>query len=229
MIIKTKGIVIKYLKYGETSIIVQIFTEELGVMSCMVNGIRSVRAKRSMGYFQPFSLLDVVVYMKPHREIQRLSEFKYFAPVHRIQQDIRKSTIVLFLAEVMGKFLLREEGADHKGLFAFLSRSILTLDVMESGVENFHLHFLLKILPYLGLGIEDGESLVHNMELELVEEDSQLIGFISRLLNTPISEPLKSSGAMRFKALELVLNYYRHHTAQQGEIKSLKVLHQVFR
>jgi len=229
MITKTRGIVIKYLKYQETSIIVQVFTERFGLTSFMVNGIRSPKSKRSIGYFQPFSLLDLVAYIKPNREIQRLSEYKYLAPTHRIQQDIRKGTIVLFLAEILGKLLKHEQGESHEELFGFLLQSVLTFDSMEKFIENFHLHFLLKMLPYVGLSVEDGSELLKNMELEMIEEDQQLIDFVSRIISSDFQDEIGGSGNLRFKALELVLKYYEHHTDQLGEIKSLKVLHQVFR
>lgn len=228
MIVKTRGIVIKYLKYRETSIIVQIFTEDFGLVSFMVNGIRSPRSKRSIGYFQPFSLLELVAYIKPNRDIQRLSEYKYFAPVHNIQQDIRKSTIILFLSEVLGKLVAPEPTQEHKSLFQYLVTSVITFDMMDREIENFHLHFLLKILPYLGLGVRDAEGLIHSMELEMIEQDKKLIDFISAILNTPVTDPVRTSGKVRFKALELILRYYQHHTNQLGDIKSLKVLHQVF-
>lgn len=229
MISTTKGIVIKYLKYQETSIIVHIFTEKFGMASFMINGIRSARSKRSIGYFQPFSLLELVSYMKPNREIQRLSEYKYYAPTHNIQTDIRKSTIALFLSEVLGKLLAHEKGHAQEFLFDFLSESILAFDHLKSGIENFHLHFLLKILPYIGLGIEDGQSLIQSMELEMIEEDQRMIDLISQILDSEFESPLTGSGKLRFKALELILNYYQHHTDALGDIKSLKVLRQVFR
>ncbi|MEQ8581105.1 MAG: DNA repair protein RecO [Marinoscillum sp.] len=229
MVTKTRGIVIKYLKYQESSIIVQIFTEHYGLMSFMVNGIRSPRSKRSIGYFQAFSLLELVAYIKPNRSIQRLSEYKYYATAHHIQQDIRKGTIVLFLSEILSKLLTHEQGESHERLFAFLSNAIITFDSLQSEIENFHLHFLLKMLPFVGLDVEDGTALVHSMELEMIEEDHNLITFISSIISSDYTEPVQGSGALRFKALELILNYYEHHTTQLGEIKSLKVLHQVFR
>lgn len=229
MLVKTRGIVIKYMKYQEASIIVQVFTEEFGLSSFIVNGIRSARSKRSIGYFQPFSLLDMVAYVKPNRDIQRLSEYKYFAPVHGIQQDIRKSTIVLFLSEILGKLLVHEKGDAQELLFDFLTQSILTFDVMTREIENFHLHFLLKILPIMGLGVADGDGLIRSMELEMIEEDQRLIGFVSDIIQSDYTEPVAGSGELRFKALELILKYYEHHTDQLGEIKSLKVLHQVFK
>lgn len=228
MISKTRGVVIKYLKYKESSIIVQIFTEDYGLVSFMINGIRSPRSKRSIGYFQPFSLLELVVYIKPNREIQRLSEYKFFSPVHSIQQDIRKSSIALFLSEVLGKLLVHEPDDEHSHIFNFLATSIQALDLMSSEIENFHLHFLLKLMPYLGVGVSDGRGLIHSMELEMVEQDDQLLEFISKILTTPMTDPIKSSGQIRFKALDLVLSYLQHHIAQFGEIKSLKILHQIF-
>ncbi|MEQ8554226.1 MAG: DNA repair protein RecO [Cyclobacteriaceae bacterium] len=227
MIEKTRGIVIKYLKYQETSIIAQIFTEKFGLTSFMINGIRSARSKRSIGYFQPFSLLELVAYTKSGRDIQRLSEYRYYAPAHHIQTDIRKSTIALFLSEILAKLLHHEKG-DQEDLYRFLSDSIITFDSMSENVENFHLHFLLKILPYIGLGVEDGPELIKSMELEMIHEDQKLTQFLSALMNTEITGPVAGSGQLRFKALELILNYYHHHTDSIGEIKSLKVLHQVF-
>lgn len=228
MITKTRGIVIKYLKYQETSIIVHIFTEQYGLVPFIVNGVRSPRSKRGIGYFQPFSLLELVAYMKPNREIQRLSEYKYFAPSHHIQQDVRKSTIVLFLSEILGKLLTHEQGPSHGQLFQFLSSSVQTFDRMAGEIENFHLHFLLKMLPHVGLGVDDADAMLHSMELEMIEEDHNLITFISAILQSDYMEHVPGNGALRFKALEFLLNYYQHHTAQIGEIKSLKVLHQVF-
>lgn len=228
MLTKTRGIVIRYVKFRETSIIVQIFTEDHGLMGFVVNGIRSPRSKKSIAYFQPFALLDLVAYIRPGREVQRLSEYRYAAPVHQIGQDVRKSTIILFLSEVMGKLLLHEPAQVHRGLFDFLADAVTTLDRMTSQVENFHLHFLLKAMPHLGLGVSDGESLVHSMELEMIEENRQVIDLISAILQREVTDPVPATGQLRYQTLELILQYYQHHTHDFGQIRSLEVLHQIF-
>ncbi len=228
MIVSTKGIVIKYLKYQESSIITQIFTEQYGFMSFIVNGIRSPKSKKSIGYFQPFSLLEMVAYIKPNREIQRLTEYKYFSPTHQIQQNIKKSSIILFLSEIMSKLLTQEKGEGHQSLFHFLSHSIIILDQMEEEIENFHLHFLLKLLPHVGLGAEDGDKMLESMDLHMIEGDRILIQYITEIIRTNYNDHVAGTGTIRFKALNFLLNYYEHHTSQMGEIKSLKVLHQVF-
>lgn len=227
MVTKTRGIVLNYIKYQETSIIVKIYTEDFGMSSFIINSIRSQKSKKSIGFFQPFSLLDIVAYVKPNREIQRLSEWKSFHPTFGIQQNIYKSTIVLFLSEILGKILINES-EEHKDLFDFLTRCIITLDQIEDGIQNFHLHFLLKIMPYLGFGISDGEELLRSMELENIHDDRMVIELISKLLSTSILDIIPTSGNVRFKTLETILSYYDHHDIHINEIKSLKVLHKVF-
>ncbi|XOV92321.1 MAG: DNA repair protein RecO [Bacteroidota bacterium] len=225
MIQKTRGIVIHYIKYQETSIIVKIFTEEFGMVSFLVNGIRSSKSKRSIGYFQPFSLLDLVTYIKNGREIQRLSEYKYLHATPSISHDIRKATIALFLSEVLGKALQQEHGAQHE-LFQYLFDMTTVLDASSSGIENFHLQFLIRLTYHLGIGIADGESLLESMEVE--SSDESTLNFISRLVNSELNDKVPSSGNERMKALELIIQYFNHHGTSLGEIKSMKVLHQVF-
>ncbi len=225
MIQKTKGIVIHYIKYQDTSIIVKIFTDEFGLVPFIINGIRSSKSKRSIGYFQPFSLLEIVAYIKGGREIQRLSEYKYLQPTHNISQDIRKGTIVLFLSEILGKVLHQEQGNQHE-LFDFLHDMAISLDHLTTGVENFHLHFLIRLTPFLGIGISDGEELLDSMETET--SDQHVLDFISKLAHSELEDTLASSGNERTKALNLILRYYQHHGTPLGDIKSMKVLHQVF-
>jgi DNA repair protein RecO (recombination protein O) len=56
---KTKGLVLRTVKYGETSIIVTIFTELFGVQTYLVNGVRSSSKKGAgkAGLFQPAACL----------------------------------------------------------------------------------------------------------------------------------------------------------------------------
>ncbi len=225
MIRKTRGIVIHYIKYQDTSIIVKIFTEDFGLVPFIVNGIRSSKSKRSMGYFQPFSLLELVAYVKSGRDIQRLSEYKYLRMTPSITSDIKKSSIVLFLSEILGKVLHHEKGHQHE-LFEFLFQMVLLFDNIHEGIENFHLYFLIHLSPHLGIGISDSDGLLESMEVAFTDRGT--MNLISRLLHADTDLAIHSSGNHRLKALELLIQYYEHHGISMGEIKSLKVLHQVF-
>ena len=65
MLVKTRGIVLSYLKYRETSVIVRIYTEQLGLQSYVVNGVRKAKPPGRIALFQPFTLLELVAYTSP--------------------------------------------------------------------------------------------------------------------------------------------------------------------
>ena len=109
MITKTEGISISYIRYKDTSIIARVFTQHHGLQSLVVNGIRSKKSRRNPGYFEPFSVLELVLYWSKQKDIHRLSEFQAKYPLSGIRSDLRKSTITLFLSEILGKVLQSEK------------------------------------------------------------------------------------------------------------------------
>ena len=148
MIHKTRGIVLHQLKYSETSLIVKIYTERLGLQTYLVKGARSKRSAFSSSHFQPMTLLDLVVYHREKNEIQHLKEAEISEPFHSISSDLRKSTIALFLSEVLMKAL--NDGEANDELFTFMASSLDFLDMQEEGIEYFHLFFLSRLSLYLG-------------------------------------------------------------------------------
>src|SRR5690606_15189127 len=100
---KTKGIVINYLKYRETSIIVRIYTRQLGLKSYVVNSVRSEIPRYKIALFQPLSLLELVVYHREGVSLNRISETKLAYAFHRIPFDYYRSGIAMFVGEVLGK------------------------------------------------------------------------------------------------------------------------------
>lgn len=223
MIAKTKGIVLSYVKYKDTSIIARIFTEEFGYGSFLINSIRSQRSKKSIGYFQPFSLLEMVVYMKDSRDIQRLSEFKCSHPIHCIHQDPMKSTITLFLLEVFSR-LLQSEQSPNTHLFQFTENAIKTFDLLEEGVANFHLQFLLKLGPFLGYEISDIEHLYSS--IDKVTPDTADHQILTSLIQSPFGLALPIDRTKRNTILDAVISYYMHH-AHLPKPKSIDVLRKI--
>lgn len=223
MIAKTKGIVLSYMKYGDNSIIARIFTEDYGYGSYIVNSIRSQKSKKSIGYFQPFTILDLVLYVKETRDLQRISEFKNHHPLHQIHQNLTKSSITLFLTEMLSK-LLQSEQAPNETLYQFVEDSIITFDRLQSGVQDFHIQFLLKIGPFLGFGIDDFDTLFTSIDkLVPTSEDDHVM---EKLINEPFGFQGGFGRASRNQILDAILNYYRHH-AQIPKPKSLDVLRSV--
>ena len=145
MLVKTRGIVLNYIKYRETSIIARIYTEQLGLQTYVVNSVRKKGPTMRMALFQPLSLLEMVVYPSAHGGITRISEYKSAHPFQSLHYDIRKSSMAFLLAEIVSLTVKEEESSP--ALFNFLYQSIVALDEKESGFEDFHLVFLLQLLP----------------------------------------------------------------------------------
>jgi DNA repair protein RecO (recombination protein O) len=220
MLQKTKGIVLSYIKFRETSIITKIFTEELGLQTYIVNGVRSKTSKNKIALFQPLTLLDLVVYYKESSQIHRISEIRLSKPFKSLASNNRKSSIALFLTELLNKTLI-EEGA-NPSLFEFLYNAIVHFDEAEKDYENFHLHFLLKLSSYLGFEPSGTDDLANAKNLSKEKKE-----FLELLMNSGFHSILKTSNSVRREVLEHLINFYSEHVENFGEMKSIKVLKEI--
>ncbi|HEX2683396.1 MAG TPA: DNA repair protein RecO, partial [Ferruginibacter sp.] len=106
MTFKTKGIVLRSIKYGETSLVVTIFTEMFGIQTYMVNGVRSAKKSSSKAnHFQPTAILDLVVYHSDNKPMQRIKEFSWGVIYTNLLSDVIKNSIASFMAELLHKCL----------------------------------------------------------------------------------------------------------------------------
>ncbi len=224
MLYKTRGIVLNFIKYRETSIIVRIYTEEFGLTSYIVNGVRSKKSKNKIALFQPLTLLDLVVYNRKNSNLNRISEIKCAAPFAEIPTNIKKSTMALFMTEMLVKTLKGEEG--NAQLFDFLYQSILVLEHMHHGYENFHLQFILKLARYLGFAPQSAEEILHQVHGAVAKQTDELQR-LDKLLKLSYQEKVEVTNAMRRNLLIKILDFYRLHVDALGEVKSLTVLHAV--
>ncbi|NOZ47306.1 MAG: DNA repair protein RecO [Chlorobi bacterium] len=240
MLQKTKGIVLHYFKYTDTSVIVQVYTKKYGRQSYIFSGIRSKKAKGKINYLQPMNLLEMEVYYKPKSTMQRLSEFRPAYAFQNIQNSIIKQTELLFLAEILYKCLKEEES--NTELFDFLFHSIQYFDTMKIGETDFHLLFLIHLTKYLGFYPAKNFN-PENKYFDLKEgvyfnrqngDKQRLNGNTSRIIylltNTSLNElgQLNITSVERTKVLEAIVDYYQYHLLSVKSIKSLEVLKTVF-
>jgi DNA repair protein RecO (recombination protein O) len=221
MLQKTPGIVFRFTKFGDTSIIVNIFTEVFGLQSYIVNGVRSASAKGKIALYQPLTLLDMVVYYKENAQVKRMKEVKCLHQYHSLHTDVKKSTIAMFLAELLNKAVKDESHAQE--LYAFISDSLITLDDAANNFENFHLIFLVKLSRFLGFGAHH----VHEVTGRRMV-DSALEPLIEALLNAEYNTHLPMSVGQRRDLLDALLNFYKDHLDTLGEFKSVPVLKEIF-
>lgn len=229
MLHKSRGIVLNHIKYGESSIIVHIYTEEFGVQSYIENGVRKQKAKNKIALFQPLTLLDLVVYKKATSSINRLSEIKCRLPYQSIPYQIKKSTIGIFIAEILSN-LLRGEEEPNEGMFDFLQESLLFFDRQDNDYSNFHLQFLNDLSAYLGFSAANADEILSEVKpYYTTRVDVLTEAKLDELLTGTLSEPITLNSHERRIILQIILQFYQIHSNSLKEIKSLKILHEVLR
>ena len=237
MLISTKGIALKLTNYSESSIVAHIYTQELGLQAYLINGARKPKAKIPINMLQPFHIIDLVVYNKEGGNLQRIKEARHSPVLRSIPLDILKSSIALFLNEILYK-VLRHQHSDPQ-LFQFLENAIVWLDETNEGLANFHLLFLIKLSHYLGFkpamskypyfDLQEGQftSFLPNHVNTLQEPYSS---YLRELLDSSFSNcnKIKLKKEDRTYLLQKLVDYYRLHTENFGEVNSLYILEEVF-
>ncbi|MGD2033861.1 MAG: DNA repair protein RecO [Bacteroidales bacterium] len=220
MLFRTKGIVLHSVKYGESGIITRTYTEKFGKQSFLVHGVRKKKSKISPYLFQPLSILDIIAYIKTSRNLQKVKEIKSSTVLKSIHFDVRKSSVALFISELLNR-VIREEEPDIQ-LFIYLDNAIQMLDFIEEGIENYHLIFLMQFTKFLGIYPKN------NLNLSRYSLPGNLNLYDLLDYSLADAKKLRMDSTTRTQALDQLLLYYRDHIGEINEIKSLKVLHDVF-
>lgn len=224
MLYKTRGIVINYIRYKESSIIARIFTEQFGIQAYIVNGVRTKKGSK-IALYQPLTLLDLVVYHKHNANLFRISEIKCREAFNNIPIDIKRSCIAMFFTEVLSKTI---KGETEPNLFNFIYQSILFLEHIEENYENIHLQFLLKLSKYLGFEPETEIEILNQIGQVPVENDIiNEPALLKALMVSDYNNGIKLSNSSRRKLLDIILRYYSLHVENFGEMKSVQVLKEV--
>lgn len=231
MLDKTQAIALNYIRYGDTSIIARLYTEDFGVQSYIINGIRSSKSKGSkIAFFQPLTLLELVVYHKNKQSsLHRISEVKCYHPFKSIPFVVEKSSIALFITEILTKSLREEES--NPALYHFIEEAIRYLEQAETGYGAFHIQFLAKFAFFLGIGPENSldfrEQLIETRYSD-IPSDPQLQA-LNALYSQPFGWKVDLPKGARLSLLEQLIFFYKVHLDNLGEIKSLEVLRETLR
>jgi DNA repair protein RecO (recombination protein O) len=239
MIQRTRGIALHTVKFSETSIIAKVYTEQFGLQSFIIKGARKKGSKIRPGLFQPLTLLELTLYHREKNSLHTLKEAGIIHPYQTLHSDIRKSSIALFLAEVIYKSICEEES--NPGLFGFLFETCMKLDGLQGTFPVFHLVFLARLTKFLGFQPENNFSgrmkyfnlLEGKFQPELSDIPYELNESNSRLFSEILSasydtlEDFRIPAQVRNILLEKILQYYQLHHSGFREIKSHLVLHSV--
>ncbi len=247
---KTKGIVLRVVKYGETSVIVTIFTELFGVQSYLVNGVRTYTKKGSgkANLFQPTAILDLLVYHNETKNLQRIKEFKWSHLYQHILSDVPKNAVALFMVELLTKCLKQPEA--NADLFNFCEDAFIHLDESSGAVmANFPLFFALHLTIFFGLkpqppnplkgAYEDTGSLILDLKEGLFVSErphhphflegkqAEITNELLKVMQPAELEDIKLNHDFRRQLLHAYETYYSLHIQDFGTMKTLPVLREV--
>lgn len=236
----SRAIVLQNTKYSETSVICKLFTEQLGVMSYMVNGVRTTKGKSKASLLQPLTILEVEATQRDNKNLQRFKEIRRLQTYTSIPFDIRKSSMAQLMLEVLNKTLHPHEA--NQELFEFVFDSLHFLDETKDLNPDFHLMFLIKLSSYAGFQPHGNYTAITPLfdlkEGAFVSTALSGIGavgnpyskFISDLCSINFTEvqPVLSNSAERNTLLSYLILYYKHHIEGFGNLKSPEVLKAVF-
>lgn len=243
MLVKTKAIVLNSLKYGESQIIVDMYTESHGRLSFMQRIPRTSRSGLKKQLFQPLNILAVEFDYRQSQKLQRVKEAAIACPFVSLPFDASKLSIALFVAEFTGYCTRAEQS--NPALYMFVENSVRWLDACVCGFANFHIIYMLHLTRFIGFypnldgAAEDHGNLYFDMRAGcfvahvpvhsdfLRPDEAGKIRLLMRL-NYTTMRLLSLSRGERSRIVDVILKYYRLHQPGFPEMKSLPVLQQLF-
>lgn len=234
---------LRTIKYGETSVIVSIFTELFGLQSYLVNGVRTSTRKGSgkANLFQPSAILEMVVYHNDLKQLQRIKEFKWGVLYTGILSDVKKNAVAMYMVELLTKCLKQPEA--NPPLYYFVEDAFQHLDKSDGQVSaNFPLFFALHLPVFFGFRIQDNYSskreVLDLQEGSFAEQapfhshflDEKYAFVTSQLLKVQRPEELdqiKLHHEFRRKLLSAYEIYYALHIQDFGRMRTLSVLQEI--
>lgn len=238
---KTQGFVLQSIRYGDTSLIVKIFTLDNGLQTFMVKGVRGKASKNRAALFQPLTFLRFVPNQKPTKSgIGYIKDIELVYVYRSLSTTMNKSAILIYLSDLLSHTLTQQEC--NEPLYRFVLQSVEWLDLVETGYANFPLYFTLELSRYLGFYPQSNyrdHALFDMMEGQFVmttpphtyylDEYNSL--FLFRILNLGINElaEVPMTGLQRNVLLDGIITFMRLHAPVLKGLRSHEVLKEVLR
>ncbi len=239
MLYTLKGIVLRVVEYSESSLIVTAYTDLFGLQSYIVRGARKKNSKTKPSYFQPLSLVEMVVFKSGGEKLNAIQEIKINKVFTTIPFDIKKQAVVFFINELLVKTIKEEE--PNSGLFSFLFSSIQLLDVFSGNCSNFHLVFTLQFSRFLGFypqGVSTGQNYFDLVNGSFISNSPEHFYFLNpqytlllyQIIETSLSrcDTISISSETRAEFIDKLVAYYSLHIPAFKDLRSVEVLKAVF-
>ena len=227
------------VRYGETSLIVDMYTEQKGHQTFIVNSVRKAKATTPASALQLLTLVDMVAYHQDQRKIHRVKELRLEHPWQSIPFDMRKSAVITCLAEICSKCITTAD--PHPELFTFLRESLLGFDRPDSFDRDFLIRFLVSLSQFLGFGFEVPTTIpgagayFDLMEGVLVDQrplhpylmELEDLKSLMRIMEAGSHSKADVAHEVRKRLVDLLVLYYQLHVESLREVHSLKILREL--
>ena len=240
MLTKTTAIVLHNIKYGDSKMIVDMFTRAHGRTSFVVTIPKSAKSKIRKQLFQPLTMLSLEYDFRPKVQLQKIKEATILHPYSSLPFDMDKLTVGMFISEFLYHSLYGEES--NKPMFDYISDSLQWFDSSPSPASNFHLVFMMRLSRFLGFypnlddyvqgcvfdlrnGSFSSVAPLHSDYLSSAE--ASLMSLMMRM-NYPTMHLFKFTRAQRNRLLDVIVQYYRLHIPGFPDMKSLDVLRNIY-
>ncbi len=245
MVHSTKGVVLRTLKYGDTSIITSIYTELFGIQQYIVKGVRQ-STKTSSGkasYFQPSAILELEVYHNELKQMQFIKEYRWSYLYEQVLFDVVKNTVAAYIIELMQLSL--EEPEANPDLYYLIEETLMQLDKSSGTLTgNLPLYFTLHLAGQLGFmlqGTYSAQTPVLDLQEGMFVQDepthpyyiegnhAMITSQILQLTDYKALENIQLNQVMRRQLLESYQLYLSLHISGFGKMKSYAILQEILR
>jgi len=232
MLKSSEGIIVRTIKYGETSLILDIFSSDQGIRSYIVGGVRTNRGKSKAALVRVLNLVRFVAYDKGNDKLNRIKEIEYNYVYKAIPFDVVKGSLATFLIEICRKAIKASDA--YEDLYNYIVKGMIHLDNVEQGLGHFHINFLIGLAEKLGFQLNNNYDSSHmNFDLSEGAFVPTITGHrltldpdISQYLHVYLSQvenPQVPKHA-RLELLKQLVRYYKYHISDFGELKSLPII-----
>lgn len=237
----TKAIILRAVKYGETSLIVTAYTELFGLQSYIVQGVRTVSKKGSgkANYFQPGAILELVVYHQEIKNLQRIKEFKWSYLYKEVLSNVIKNCVLLYMVELLQKCIKQPESSAE--LFSFIEEALMQLDNADETITaGLTIYFAIHLAAFFGfqinhdeqlpiLDLQDGKfSQTHPQHAYYTDgKTAALIFELLKVMQPAELHEVPMNHLQRRAVLEVMETFYTLHLPEFGKMKTLPVLKEV--
>lgn len=238
MLVKTNAIVLSKIKYRDHDLIVKCYTKNRGTVSYLLRGVlKNTKGNSKVAYYQLLSQLQIEERYKANQSLQNITEVKLDVVYKSLHSNVIKSSIVMFLSEILSSVLKEEE--ENQELYGYLEAALIWLD-QDDDFSNFHLLFLLNLTKYLGfypntLQTDEAYFNLSTGHFESIKQNQYAVSgenliLLKRLLGIKFDElhSIKLSSKQRQSFLSMLLLYFELHLGDFKKPKSLAIFNQVF-